>query len=186
MARSAKTLLFAFLLSSLVAGAANAAEKSYSSWGEIAEDMVKFLDEAGKKYSAGDSDGAKKSVNDAYFGLYEKMGFERTVMSYISGKRVSLVEYKFSFVKKEMTKGAPVDEVHKELAELCRLLREDADQLDGKSEDAPKENEEFIIPTDEELREFEEAVSPEGLTPEEFEKQKIEFLQKRRAQKEKK
>ena len=112
------------------------AGQKYSSWGEIAGEMRKCLDDAGKRYEAGDADGAKNSVNDAYFGFYEKMGFERTVLSYISGKRASTVEYKFSYVKKLMSQGAPVGEVRDELALLNRMLREDANQLDGKEESA--------------------------------------------------
>lgn len=178
-----RTMLCVLVFSLFAVGSAQAAE-SYGSWGEIADDMVNFLNEAGDKYADGDVDGAKKSVNDAYFGLYEKMGFERTVMSYISGKRVSLVEYKFSYVKRQMTNGVALEEVRSELANLCKLLKEDADQLDGVTVDAPEENEDFIVPTEEELREFDAAVSPEGLTPEEFEELKIQYIQEKRKLKE--
>lgn len=178
-----RTMLFVLAFSVLAAGSAQASE-SYASWGAIADDMVKFLNEAGDKYAAGDVDGAKQSVNKAYFGLYEKMGFERTVMSYISGKRVSLVEYKFSYVKRQMTNGVALEEVRSELANLCKLLKEDADQLDGVTVDAPEENEDFIVPTEEELREFDAAVSPEGLTPEEFEELKIQYIQEKQKLKE--
>ncbi len=179
-------ILPCLVLSILFSVSGRAFSQEYSSWNAIADAMVEFLDIAGEKYREGDVDGAKNSVNDAYFGLYEKMGFERTVMSYISGKRVSLVEYKFSFVKKEMTKNAPVAEVLAELAELSRLLKEDADQLDGKTDGAPEENAEFIMPTADELKAFEEAVSPEGLTPEEFEELKIKYITEQRRRKENK
>lgn len=119
----------------LFAGAAPAGQ-TYSSWGEIAAGMRVCLDDAGKIYEAGDTEAAKNRVNDAYFGFYEKMGFERSVLSYISGKRASTVEYKFSYIKKLMTQGAPTSEVSGELALLNRWLREDANQLDGKEESA--------------------------------------------------
>ncbi|MCC8108589.1 MAG: hypothetical protein LIQ30_05990 [Planctomycetes bacterium] len=164
-------------------GAAIAGE-SYSSWGDISTEMEIRLDQAASKYADGDVQGAKDSVNDAYFGFYEKMGFERTVMEYISGKRVSLVEYIFSDIKKQMTRNEPKDAVLRELARLKVLLREDADQLDGKTDGAPAEVEDFIMPTAEELAAFDAAVSTEGLTPEEFEQRKIEYIREQRRLKE--
>lgn len=112
------------------------AGQKFASWNEIASEMRKCLDDAGKIYEAGDIEGAKKRVNDAYFGFYEKHGFERAVLSYISGKRASTVEYKFSQIKKMMTQKKPVGEVREELALLNKWLREDANQLDGKDESA--------------------------------------------------
>ncbi|MDR1376781.1 MAG: FTR1 family iron permease, partial [Synergistaceae bacterium] len=79
-------------------------------------------------------EGAKDWVNDAYFGYYEKEGVERAVLSYISGKRASTVEYQFSIVKKLMTDGAGNREVRASLDSLSKMLREDADKLDGKEE----------------------------------------------------
>ena len=113
-----------------------AAGQKYGSWGEIASGMKECLDDAGKKYAGGDAEAAKAKVNDAYFGFYEKMGFERAVLSYISGKRAATVEYKFSYTKKLMTQKAPKQEVDGELALLNKMLREDANQLDGTEESA--------------------------------------------------
>ncbi|MDR1612367.1 MAG: FTR1 family iron permease [Planctomycetota bacterium] len=98
--------------------------------------MRKVLDDSGRIYRDGDAEAAKARVNDAYFGYYEKMGFERTVLSYISGKRAASVEYKFSAVKKLMTEKADAAAVDAELALLAKMLREDANQLDGKEESA--------------------------------------------------
>ncbi len=133
--RSIASLAFAAVLALLLASS-NSYAGQYSSWGEIAAEMRRCLDDAGKKYEDGDAEGAKVRVNDAYFGFYEKMGFERSVLSYISGKRASTVEYKFSYIKKLMTQGNPVSEVNTELALLNKMLREDANQLDGKEESA--------------------------------------------------
>ena len=122
-------------VSLLAAGAATAGQrKKPSSWSEVAAEMRKCLDEAERKYAAGDRDGAKEAVNLAYFGFYEKMGFERTVQAYISGKRASAVEYKFAAVKKAMIEGKGAAEVSGELDALAAMLREDANRLDGKEE----------------------------------------------------
>ncbi|MDR0361643.1 MAG: FTR1 family iron permease [Planctomycetota bacterium] len=136
MSYCAKALLAVLLLLAVQPHAVRAGERKYASWGEIAAEMRAILDDSGKVYEAGDVDKAKARVNDAYFGFYEKMGFERTVLSYISGKRASAVEYKFSLVKKLMTEKAPLDQVNEEIALLGRMLREDANKLDGKEESA--------------------------------------------------
>lgn len=133
MRKLIRVCLAVFLLTACPVHFASAGQQ-YSSWGEIAAEMRRILDDAGKTYETGDVDGAKARVNDAYFGFYEKMGFERSVLSYISGKRASTVEYKFSYIKKLMTQKSPVSEVRDELALLGRMLREDANQLDGKEE----------------------------------------------------
>ena len=135
MKRLADALVLAALVLALAPAGATAGQK-YSSWGEIAAEMRTCLDDAGRRYEDGDVEGGKARVNDAYFGFYEKLGFERAVLSYISGKRASTVEYKFSLIKKLMTQKAPQGEVRDELALLARMLREDANQLDGKEESA--------------------------------------------------
>ncbi|MDR1916693.1 MAG: FTR1 family iron permease [Synergistaceae bacterium] len=113
------------------AGAAN-----YSSWNEIVDQMHIALDNAGDAYEKGDADAGKNFVNDAYFGYYEKEGVERTVMSFISGKRATTVEYQFSVIKGKMTQGAPVGEVRDALDNLKTMLREDANILDGSEDPA--------------------------------------------------
>lgn len=120
----------AFLLSCGVSGAAQ-----YASWNEIVDQMHISLDNAYDAYTNdNDANAAKNFVNDAYFGYYEKEGVERAVLSYISGKRASTVEYQFSAVKKLMTEGASAGEVRNSLDMLKKMLREDANQLDGKEE----------------------------------------------------
>jgi high-affinity iron transporter len=112
------------------------AEEAYANWGEIVDAMEATLDDAHARYLAGDSEGAKEQVNVAYYGFYEKLGFEKTVMAYISGNRAAKVEYQFSAAKKAIVKGAPAEELKVTLDTLVSLLRDDAAQLDGKTESA--------------------------------------------------
>jgi high-affinity iron transporter len=113
---------------------ASAAARKWNSWGEIVEQMDVSLNKAYDAYFKKDVDEAKNWVNDAYFGYYEKEGVERAVLSYISGKRASTVEYQFSAVKKLMTEGAPNRTVRDSLDKLSKMLHEDGNQLDGKEE----------------------------------------------------
>ncbi|MDR3165698.1 MAG: FTR1 family protein, partial [Synergistaceae bacterium] len=127
-------ILFILLVISILVTAAEAAK--YASWNEIVDEMHKVLDKADDAYRAGDADASKNFVNDAYFGYYEKEGVERAVLSYVSGKRASTVEYQFSAIKRLMTEGASLSEVRESLQLLKKMLREDANQLDGKEESA--------------------------------------------------
>ena len=127
----------ALVLTMFMAGGqvAEAQEKAkFDSWGEIAEAMELSLNKAYDAYFQKDIEGGKGWVNDAYFGYYEKEGFERTVMSYLSGKRGAQVEYQFTIVKKMMNEGRPNKEVRGAIDDLIKWLHEDARQLDGTEE----------------------------------------------------
>jgi len=112
------------------------AATAHKSWKAVADEMGGVLDESYDIYASGDVKGAKDQVNFAYFGYYEKLGFEKTVMGYISGDRATQVEYQFSMIKKAMTAGAPNSEIRDALDVLEQYLREDAGQLDGEEERA--------------------------------------------------
>ena len=100
-----------------------AAARKYADWNEIAGEMAVLLNESYEAYFRKEVEQAKNLVNDAYFGFYEKEGFERTVMTYISGKRGAHVEYQFPLIKKMMTEGAPNKEVRTALDYLIKMLR---------------------------------------------------------------
>jgi high-affinity iron transporter len=106
----------------------------WNNWNEIVDQMDVSLNKAYDAYFQKDVDGAKNWVNDAYFGYYEKEGVERAVLSYVSGKRASTVEYQFGIVKKLMTEQVSNREVRASLDLLSKMLHEDADKLDGKEE----------------------------------------------------
>lgn len=122
-------LIIAFSTTAFAAG-------EHETWNDVVDEMEAILDESYDIYVSGDVDAAKKQVDVAYFGYYEKLGFEKTVMAYISGDRAAKVEYQFSYAKKAMTAQSPNDEVRASLDTLIQLLREDANQLDGKKESA--------------------------------------------------
>ena len=106
---------------------------SNRSWAVTAREMAAVFDKAYSLYRAGDPKAAKGAVDEAYFQFYEKLGFEKTVMTQISGARASTVEYQFSAVKKEMTRGEPVDTVKKSLDTLSVYITEDAAALDKRN-----------------------------------------------------
>ncbi len=129
-----RVLLILIAGAAALAGAAGAAQAETRTWNHVVDDLVVVIDNAGTAYRGGDPDSAKDLVNDAYFGYYEKLGFEKTVMAYISGDRAATVEYQFSRVKKDITAGEPAEKVDSDLAQLAGMLREDANRLDGTAE----------------------------------------------------
>ncbi len=128
------SLIFIVALCLAAPFAAQCAAKKYANWGEIAGEMAACLNQSYDAYFRKDVARAKALVNDAYFGFYEKEGFERTVMAYISGKRGALVEYQFPLLKTMMDEGRPNKEVRAFLDALIKMLQEDANKLDGKEE----------------------------------------------------
>jgi high-affinity iron transporter len=126
------TILILFLLTVFVSPLFAA----YESWNAMVDDMRDAIDKSYQIYVSGDISGAKAQVDVAYYGFYEKLGFEKTVMAYISGARAAQVEYQFSFVKKAMTNKDPEAEVRAGLDLLVAYLREDANRLDGRGESA--------------------------------------------------
>jgi high-affinity iron transporter len=92
--------------------------------------MEEILNDSYVIYESGDIAAAKARVDDAYYGYYEALGFEKTVMAHISGDRAAEVEYNFSFAKRAMDEGRSED-ARASLDTLIILLREDANTLDG-------------------------------------------------------
>ena len=103
-------------------------------YNEITQQISNLLDEGMRRYKAGvdknGDDGYYKPFSNSYGFWYETSGFEKTVMGYISGARVTEVELHFSNVKKAVNNNESVETVQKEVDDLVALLQEDADILD--------------------------------------------------------
>jgi high-affinity iron transporter len=120
--------MLAMLTVPAISYAANNAD--YQTWGEIVDEMEDILNDSYVLYEDGEVKAAKTRVDDAYYGYYEALGFEKTVMARISGDRAAEVEYNFSYAKRAMEEGRSAD-ARASLDTLIRLLREDANTLDG-------------------------------------------------------
>lgn len=129
-------ILFALVLGvfAVLPSASFAAEKKYSNWREVASVMTDILKRSVKEYVPGDADATKRSkesIEEAYFRLYERQGFEKAVMGAISGKRGKAVEYQFFICKQVLLEQGSKDDLKKEIDLLIGMLREDAAALDG-------------------------------------------------------
>lgn len=98
-------------------------------WHIVADSVDLVIDQAVELYEAGDVDEAYEYAKATYWGYYETTGFERNVMTYISGSRVSLVELQFTSFRKAVKKGSGLEEVRQEGKKLSDMLHEDAEIL---------------------------------------------------------
>ena len=98
-------------------------------WTEVADEMTPLIDQAVDKSTSGDGKGGAALINKAYYGYYEKLGFEKTVMAAISGDRVSQVENQFKVVRKAMIAGDSNATAQSE--RLKDMITQDAGTLDA-------------------------------------------------------
>jgi high-affinity iron transporter len=126
----ALVVLLAALFALAPVSAHAASDVEYETWNQIVDEMEDILNDSYAIYESGEVKAAKTRVDDAYYGYYEALGFEKTVMAHISGARASEVEYNFSYAKRAMEEGRSED-ARASLDTLIRLLREDANTLDG-------------------------------------------------------
>ncbi len=104
-------------------------------YNEITDQISNLLEEGMRRYKEGvqkDGDeGYYKPFSNAYGFWYETSGFEKTVMGYISGSRVTEVELQFSTMRKSVSNEESAEVVRKEVDTLVSMLREDAEKLDS-------------------------------------------------------
>lgn len=123
----------AFLALNMLSPAFASGEK-FENWTEVADAMSVHLNEAVEIYQAGGDEANKEAtaaINVAYFKYYEKIGFEKTVMSKISGERGSSVEHQFYKCKRAIKNSVSPDELNTEIQTLITMLHEDAEVLDA-------------------------------------------------------
>jgi high-affinity iron transporter len=101
------------------------------SWTDIAEQMNVILEDAWTLYQDGDLDAAYAKVDEAYYGHYETDGFEKIVMSFVSGQAATDAEYEFGLIKKAIKAGGPDGDVRSHIDALKGMLIEQAAALDG-------------------------------------------------------
>ena len=95
-------------------------------WNDAANAIDIIINHAIDLYEKGENDEAYTYAKATYWGYYETTGFERNVMTYISGARVSSVELSFTNFRKSIKKDLGIDTVKEEGANLSKMLHEDA------------------------------------------------------------
>ena len=128
--RLSRVLIVAVMAALALAVVAAPSRAADQTWSDVSTTINGLIDEGVSTFKAGDAQGGKDKINDAYYKHYEITGMEKQVMARISGARVSQVEMEFSLLKKAMTDGdsAGVDSHAKTLKQY---MVEDAASLDG-------------------------------------------------------
>lgn len=134
-----RRLLLILLVPLILALAGPTPVSAAVSWDKVVDKIEFALNQSLDAYKSGDVEKAKKLVNDAYYGIYEKEGLEIAIKSKISGRRGSTEEYAYSTIKKLMTKRAPASQLQQEINALIKMMREDAVKLGGNKQQSPME-----------------------------------------------
>ena len=98
-------------------------------WNDAADAIEAVADRAVALYESGDLDQAYTYAKATYWGYYETTGFERNVMTRISGARVSEVELAFTNFRKAIKKDNGLEAVQAAADKLVGFLHEDAQIL---------------------------------------------------------
>ncbi|MDR2252264.1 MAG: FTR1 family iron permease [Bifidobacteriaceae bacterium] len=139
MTRKTLLALLAGLVALFAAAGPSAAATAHAdsvTWGEVAEEMNEILEDSWAKYQAGQISEAKAQVDVAYYSYYEKLGFEASVNSRVSGESAATAEYEFVLIKQAMSAEGEAEEVRSHLDILEGLLVEQATSLGGTKESA--------------------------------------------------
>ncbi|MBQ9687230.1 MAG: FTR1 family iron permease [Oscillospiraceae bacterium] len=95
-------------------------------WNDAADAIEAVADKAMALYAAGENDAAYTYAKATYWGYYETTGFERNVMTRISGARVSEVELAFTNFRKAIKKDNGIEAAQEKADILVGFLHEDA------------------------------------------------------------
>lgn len=128
--RLSRVLIVAVMAAVAVAMFASPSRAADQTWSDVSTTINGLIDEGVSTFKAGDAQGGKDKINDAYYKHYEITGMEKQVMARISGSRVSQVEMEFSLLKKAMTDGDNAG-VDSHATTLKQYMVEDGASLDG-------------------------------------------------------
>lgn len=71
-------------------------------WHTQADNVVKAMDAAEAAFAKGDVDGAKRTVTEAYFQVFEDSKLEAAIRRFVGAKRAAEIEKYFATIRKAM------------------------------------------------------------------------------------
>lgn len=102
-------------------------------WEQIYDHIDSMIHTSVEQYASGDLEGSKKTVNDTYYGVYEKDGLEKAIRSTIASKNANLTEYQFSKLKKAIREDQGEASVKSEAETLLTMIKSDVTTLENKN-----------------------------------------------------
>ena len=115
-----RTMKFLYSISAalfLLLTAALPAEATQN-WTQVYAHVEQMINKGVEQYNNGDLEGAKKIINDSYYGVYENDGLEKAIRTTISSKNANLTEYQYSELKKAIRENRGKDAVRGEADKL--------------------------------------------------------------------
>lgn len=101
------------------------------SWLDVSNQTIKILKDALGAYENGQNEEALKIIDQAYFGPFESQGMEAAIRLSISANRAFEHEDMFRQVKDAMRSKQPPAVASRLIAQLEKMLTDDARALDG-------------------------------------------------------
>ncbi|MBQ9256771.1 MAG: hypothetical protein IJ181_06575, partial [Acidaminococcaceae bacterium] len=101
-------------------------------WRQVYQNIEAMINQGVSQYKNGDIPTAKNTINDSYYGIYEKDGFEKAVRTTISSKNANVAEFQYSRLKKAIREDLGAEAVENEAKELLALMQKDLATLEGK------------------------------------------------------
>lgn len=114
----------------LLLGFAGAVGAAQSVWGPVAGEVIARLEQVAATYGAGDVEGARRAVIEAYFGVFESRKLEAAMRKQLGARHTYAVEQRFGQLRKDINAGVEVARVQAAVADLGAALRRDAATLD--------------------------------------------------------
>lgn len=103
-------------------------------WMQVYAHVEQMINKGVDQYNHGDLEGAKKTINDSYYGVYENDGLEKAIRTTISSKNANLTEYQYSELKKAVRDNKGKEAVRSEADKLLSMMKTDIASLEGKNE----------------------------------------------------
>ena len=116
-----------FLLGTLVSSV-----EAAQNWRQIYTRIEEMVQMGVNQYKSGDLAAAKKTINNSYYGIYEKDGLEKAIRTTISSKNANITEAQYSKLKKAIREDLGVAQGESESKELLGLMQKDLATLEGK------------------------------------------------------
>ncbi len=118
-----RPLLALWLVVAALCATSPAAHAQSTHWQTQADRVIKAVDAAEAVFAKGDVDGAKRSVTEAYFQVFEDSKLEAAIRRHVSAKRAAEIEKYFATLRKAMTANdaAQVKEVAQSLRQAVAV-----------------------------------------------------------------
>lgn len=129
MIRKIGYIVIAFLL--LMSTSAITVDASQN-WMQVYTHIERMINKGVDEYNNHNIESAKKTINDSYYGIYEKDGLEKAIRATISSKNANLTEYQYSKLKKAIRDDQGVSAVRSEADQLLSMIKADVVTLDTK------------------------------------------------------